>query len=85
MLARALLPIMAVVFANLGLAVPTLGPKLVARQGYIANCRAQLKSWIWTTANCPLSLGTATYTIQPFDNCNKIVDDFGDVFTLDDL
>ncbi|KAI1198017.1 hypothetical protein F5X97DRAFT_300245 [Nemania serpens] len=66
MLARALLPIMAVVFANLGLAVPTLGPKLVARQGYIANC-------------------TATYTIQPFDNCNKIVDDFGDVFTLDDF
>ncbi|KAI1182982.1 hypothetical protein F5B17DRAFT_417968 [Nemania serpens] len=66
MLAQAFLPVVFLAFANLGLAIPTLGPKLVARQGYVANC-------------------TATYTIQPFDNCNKIVNDFGDIFTLADF
>ncbi|KAI0100562.1 hypothetical protein GGR51DRAFT_532424 [Nemania sp. FL0031] len=31
-------------------------------------------------ANC-----TATYTVQSGDNCNKIRDSFGDVFSLDDF
>ncbi|KAI1111839.1 hypothetical protein F5Y14DRAFT_301723 [Nemania sp. NC0429] len=66
MLAQTLLSAVVLALADHALAVPTLGPKLVARQGYIANC-------------------TETYTVQLYDNCNKIRDNFNDGFTLADF